>query len=426
MTIVSNLALIDVLRQTHLLSPEQIDTVLQQKPGRLIDARALVRIMMQRGWLTVYQSNQLLAGRGLDLVVGNYHILDRLGQGGQSTVFKARHTETSSVVALKVIRSELLFTPEASEQFVHEMQAMFTLEHPNVVQCYDVGEFGDTFYCALEYVEGTDLGKYVRLAGALPTVEACEYIRQTALGLQHAHERNLIHRDIKPVNLYLTGEAVLPTKAQATNSTLRVGSTVKILDWGLASLRPPNPDADLSDSHTNTKALIGTADYLSPEQAMNPDTVDIRGDIYSLGCTFYYLLTGDPPFPNGTAMKKILRHQKEDPVPIDEIRPDLPLGMAPIIRRMMAKKPEDRYQTPAAVAMALKPFCRADRFLLPRLNREARHRLGLDEDSSIINMPLPSGNLQDELSSHSTFSPHAHHDTRHAGSDTTPRGQRLR
>ncbi len=421
MTIVSNIALIDVLRQTHLLSPEQIDMVLQQKPGRLVDARALVRIMMQRGWLTVYQSNQLLAGRGLDLVVGNYHILDRLGQGGQSTVFKARHTDTGSIVALKVIRSELLVTPEASEQFVHEMQAMFTLEHPNVVQCYDVGEFADTFYCALEYVEGTDLGKYVRLAGALPTVEACDYVRQAALGLQHAHERNLIHRDIKPVNLYLTGKAIQPTKAQATNSSLRVGSTVKILDWGLASLRPPKSDSECGASQSGSKALIGTADYLSPEQAMNPDGVDIRGDIYSLGCTFYYLLTGDPPFPNGTAMKKILRHQKEEPVPIDEIRPDLPLGLAPIIRRMMSKKPEDRYQTPAAVAMALKPFCRADRFLLPRLNREARQRLGLDEDSSLVNTPF-TGHFREESSSSSTFSPHAHLDTRHANSDTTPRG----
>jgi serine/threonine-protein kinase len=414
MMIISNLALMDTLRQTHLLPAAQLDTVWQQTAGRTADARALARIFLQHGWLTVYQINQLLTGHGRDLVVGPYHILDRLGQGGQSTVFKARQVESGAVVGLKVIRADLLSNPAAAGQFMQEMEAMVALNHPNVVQFYDADRVGETYYCALEYVEGTDLGKYVRLAGPLPAVEACDYIRQSALGLQHAHERNLIHRDIKPVNLYLTG---MPSQAAAPKrQILGVGTLLKILDWGLASLRPPRPAAQ-GDSPGGTKLLIGTADYLSPEQAMNPDAVDIRGDIYSLGCTFYYLLTGQPPFPKGTVMQKILCHQHEEPVPVDAIRPDLPLGLASVLRRMIAKRPERRYQTPAAVALALKPFCRADRFMLPRLNREFRQRLGLEPATGLHDTPLPAA-LDDDSSSNSTFSPRAKNDTRPSGTDT--------
>lgn len=361
MTKVSNLTLLDVLRQTQLLTSEQLEVLMRSLPARPTDPRALARAMLQRGWLNVYQINQLLAGRGLELVIGPYHVLDRLGAGGQSTVYKARHVESGLVVALKVIKAELLDNPEAAAQFLQEMEAMATLDHPNVVQFYDADKVGETYYCALEYVEGTDLGKYVRLTGPLPVQEACDYIRQTALGLQHAHERNLIHRDIKPVNLFLTGEA------EPGTALPRVGKVIKILDWGLASLRPPKGHLLCADGQANsTKVVIGTADYLSPEQAMNPDKVDIRGDIYSLGCTFYYLLTGQPPFPTGTLMQKILQHQKDEPTPVESIRSDLPFGLAGVLKRMMAKKPESRYQTPAAVALALKPYCKADSVFLCR------------------------------------------------------------
>lgn len=394
MTIVPNNTLIDCIRKTGLLSADQLDVLLREAPARTSDARTTSRIMLQHGWLTVYQINQLLAGRGQELIIGNYHVMDRLGQGGQSTVFKARHRDEKFIVALKVIKAELLANPEASQQFMQEMEAMVSLNHPNIVQFIDADKVGETYYCALEFVEGTDLGKYVRLAGRLPAAEASNYIRQTALGLQHAHERSLIHRDIKPVNLCLTGE---PKSAEpGVKSLSGTGSTVKILDWGLASLRPPT----VSDAATSSQArsLIGTADYLSPEQAINPDGVDIRADIYSLGCTFYYLLAGHPPFPDGTVMQKVLRHQRDMPKAIDDLRPDLPLGLAAIVKRMIAKKPDDRYQTPASVGMALKPYSDLDRFLLPRLNREGRYRLGLENDSARANTPLPE-HFQEDSSS---------------------------
>src|SRR4051812_28754716 len=204
MAIVTVSALIDVLRRVRLLTPEQLGSVHRMAQDRRTDPRLVARALMQRGWLTVYQVNQLLAGHGPELVLGPYHILDRLGQGGQSLVFKARHTEQDWTVALKVIRHELLDSAEARQQFLSEMEAMAQLDHPNVVQFWDAGEAGDTFYCAMEFVEGTDLGKLVRLEGMLSPTRACDYVRQTATGLQHAHERNLIHRDIKPVNLILT------------------------------------------------------------------------------------------------------------------------------------------------------------------------------------------------------------------------------
>jgi serine/threonine-protein kinase len=349
-------ALVEMLSQHKLLAPANLAHIVRASKSPIATPRSLARTMLQRGWLTVYQINQLLAGRVTDLVFGPYHVLDRLGQGGQSMVFKARHTEFHWIVALKVIRSEILVTTDARQQFLQEMEAMAQLEHPNVVQFCDVDQTGDTYYCAMEYVEGTDLGKVVGLSGALPVPEACDYIRQTALGLQHAHEHSLVHRDIKPVNLFLT----MPQAPRGPFGCEgpRPDPVIKILDWGLASLRLPGAARKGGGPANQVKGVIGTADYLSPEQAKSPHTVDIRGDIYSLGCTAYFLLTGLPPFTGGTLMQKLMRHQKEDPPALDELRADVPAALGQAVQRMMAKRPENRFQTPAAVALAMTPFCR--------------------------------------------------------------------
>jgi eukaryotic-like serine/threonine-protein kinase len=348
MAIDSSKNLVDVLRQHALLESEQLNqlpNLTQSHP----EPRDLAKQLVQRGWLTVFQINQLLAGRGKDLVIGSYRVLDRLGQGGLSQVFKARHTVHSWIVALKVLRAEALANDEGRQQFLYEMEAMARLDHPNIVQFCDVDQTGETFYYAMEFVEGTDLGKCVRLSGQLPVADACDYVRQTALGLQHAHEHNLVHRDIKPVNLFLT----YPDGQDKP--------VIKILDWGLASLRCPTTVSGQQLLEHMSKGVVGTADYLSPEQARNAQTVDIRGDIYSLGCTFYFLLTGQPPFPEGTAMQKILQHQTTEPDALDTFREDLPSGVTAIVKRMLAKQPEARFQTPAAVALALAPYARADR-----------------------------------------------------------------
>jgi serine/threonine-protein kinase len=345
---------IEALRQHQLLAPENFARVVRAAKGRTATPHSLSKAILRLGWLTVYQVNQLLAGQAQDLVFGPYHVLDRLGKGGQSTVFKARHTEHQWLVALKVIRSELLAGKEARTQFLQEMEAMARLDHPNIVQFCDADQAGDAYYCAMEYVEGTDLGKVVGLSGPLPVPQACDYMLQTALGLQHAHEHSLVHRDIKPVNLFLT---MAPAEGQTAGAGAPTGSEplIKILDWGLASLRPPGEG--VVGQGAAPQGVIGTADYLSPEQARNAGKVDIRGDIYSLGCTFYFLLAGHPQFPDGTLVQKLMRHQQEEPAALETLRPDVPPALAAVVRRMMAKRAEDRYQTPAAVALALASFC---------------------------------------------------------------------
>jgi eukaryotic-like serine/threonine-protein kinase len=371
MQISSSGILMDTLRQRQLLTPSQLADLSNTAQGRCSDARHIAKTLIQKGWLSVYQVNQLLAGNAHELVIGPYHVLDRLGQGGLSSVFKAKHRENSSLVAIKMIKAEVFASAEGRQQFLQEVEAMARLDHTNIVQFCDADQWNDTYYFAMEYVEGTDLGKVVRLSGALPAHEACDYIRQSALGLQHAFERNLIHRDIKPVNLFLTyvnlqapvASALFATRHEITTMlpakmTVQAKPLIKILDWGLASLRNPVGLTDEQMLENVSKCIVGTADYLSPEQARNANLTDIRGDIYSLGCSLYYLLTGQAPFPDGSLMNKIMQHQTAEPRPIDNFRNDVPAGVIAIVKRMMAKKPEERFQTPASVALALMPFTR--------------------------------------------------------------------
>jgi eukaryotic-like serine/threonine-protein kinase len=361
MTINTTGNLVEALRSFRLVSAEQYKQLRSSVQGMGSDPRPLAKSLVQRGWLTVYQINQLFAGNGKQLAIGKYRVLDRLGQGGLSTVFKAQHVELDLTVALKIIRPEVLANVEGRQQFLQEIEAMARLDHPNIVQFCDADQHDTTCYFAMEYVDGIDLSKHVRLSGPAAVHDACDYVRQVALGLQHAHERNLVHRDIKPVNLFLTHAAASRPQTvgapSGTRERARTRPLVKILDWGLAGLRcPRGTGPQLLD--VLSKGLVGTVDYLSPEQARNAATVDTRGDIYSLGCTFYYLLTGQPPFPGGTLMQKILKHQQDEPPPVESFRGDVPPAVAVLLGRMLAKNPDDRYQTPAAVAMALMPCTR--------------------------------------------------------------------
>jgi serine/threonine protein kinase len=400
MSIGSSGNLIDALKQTALLGEDKLAQLPRLAEGRCADPRPLAKLLVQRGWLTVYQINQLLVGKTTDLLIGPYHILDRLGQGGLAAVYKARHKDPNSpIVALKVIQPEVIANDEGRRQFLLEMEAMVRLDHPNIVQFCDADQIGDVVYCAMEYLEGTDLGKYVRLTGCLPIAETCDCIRQTALGLQHAHERNLVHRDIKPVNLYIThdaaGKSVQPVVRWAVRTEvaakIKGPAVIKILDWGLACLRSPRGMRVKEVVENLAKGVIGTADYLSPEQAKNAQTVDIRGDLYSLGCTMYYLLTGQAPFPDGTLMQKLMAHQSQEPTPVGRFREDVPTEVNLILKRLMAKEPENRFQTPAAVALALLPFAREDSMSVPpRLVRPPRGPVASGID--VTPMPPSLGN----------------------------------
>jgi serine/threonine protein kinase len=216
--------------------------------------------------------------------IAGYEILDVLGQGGMGVVYRARHRHLDRVVALKVIRDDQLVKPTILRRFEREIRAAGKLSHPNIVAVYDAGRAEDVAYLVMEYLEGTDLARLLKTSGRLGVGQACEYTRQAALGLQHAHERHLVHRDIKPGNLFVLGD----------------GRTIKVLDLGLARLSVHQEPQGETTQLTTTGHVMGTADYIAPEQALDSRTSDIRSDIYSLGCTLYHLLTGEAPFAGGT------------------------------------------------------------------------------------------------------------------------------
>jgi serine/threonine-protein kinase len=331
-------ALLAALEGLQLLTETQFDEASRLARANGIQARLLAKELLQRGWLTPFQANQLLLGRGQELALGPYVLLERLGSGGMGQVYRARHKLMDRIVALKVLRSERLTDPEALRRFRREVQAAGKVAHPNIVMAHDADQAGDTLYLVMELVEGTDLARVLREQGRLPPAQACDYLRQAALGLQHAHERGLVHRDIKPSNLLLSA-----------------GGVIKILDLGLARLRGGQEDAS-SDPLTREGSVMGTPDYLAPEQATNSSAADIRADIYSLGCTGYHLLAGRAPFPGGSLAEKLLRHQQQEPESLARLCPGLPSGLAAVIHKMLAKRPQDRFQTPAEAAAALTPF----------------------------------------------------------------------
>ncbi len=296
-----------------------------------------------------------------------YQVERLLGRGGMGAVYRARHTLMERSVALKVIDARLLSQPNARDRFQQEVRAAARLAHPNIVTAFDAEQAGPLTFLVMEYVEGRSLAEHLREWGPLPVAEACNYARQVALGLHHAHERGMVHRDIKPHNLMLTP-----------------AGQIKILDLGLASFvqeqilepgranegTPADADTPLPGGRlTHTGAGMGTVDYVAPEQARDARRADFRADLYSLGCTLYELLTGRVPFPGGAATEKLARLAAEEPTPLRALRPDVPARLEAVVVRLMAKRPEDRYASAAEVATALAPHAGASR---PRWRRRLR------------------------------------------------------
>ena len=268
-------------------------------------------------------------------------------------------------VALKVIHPGLMRNPAAVQRFHQEVRAAARLHHPNIVTAYDADQAGGLHFLVMEYVEGTSLAEVVRERGSLPVAEACSYARQAALGLEHAFEQGMVHRDIKPQNLMLTP-----------------AGRVKILDFGLARLprtpRDPSAGSAPAGPLTGAGTVMGTADYIAPEQASDPGAADIRADVYALGCTLFHLLTGRPPFPDGGVREKLARHASTPLPALSALRPEVPPGLAAVVARMTAKDPADRPATPGAVAEALDPFCPVGDARPPR-DRKRRRLLAVAE-----------------------------------------------
>ncbi len=341
MSVPSPSDLLAFLQEHGFLTPLQVQELGGVHSPKFADTRALAGTLVEREWLTAYQANELLQGRGTTLLVGPYRIVDRLGQGGMAQVFRALHVGMGRVVALKIIPRERLSNPAVVARFEREVRAVATLSHPNIVIAFDVNQAGQTHCLAMEYVDGIDLAKLVHQSGRLPIANACEYIRQAANGLQHAHEKGLVHRDIKPGNLMVT------------RSSQDQQPVVKILDFGLARF-----EREIIDGTRLTQLgkIVGTVDYIAPEQAANPQTADIRADIYSLGCSLFYLLTGKPPFGGQDTFARIAARCLDEVPSVRKRRPEVPPELEGVVAKMMARDPRSRYQTPGEVALALAPF----------------------------------------------------------------------
>ena len=321
------------LTENGLAETADVESLREQllKRSGAHDAPALARELVRYERLTPYQAAAVLQGKTKGLLIGNYVVLDRLGAGSMGIVFKARHRVLKRVVALKLLPPSLARDPSAVQRFHREAKAAATLSHPNVVAVLDADEFRGLHFLVMEYAEGRDLARLVREQGPFSLSQAIDCITQAARGLKAAFEASVVHRDIKPSNLLL-----------------EPGGTLKILDMGLARLDAVGgpfganqPDASLTQSNI----LLGTIDYMSPEQATNPRNADHRSDIYSLGCTLHYLLTGRPPYSGETLIERLIAH-REQPIPrLSDSLPEVSPSLDALLRRLLAKSPTDRFST---------------------------------------------------------------------------------
>jgi serine/threonine protein kinase len=325
--------LLDLVRRSDLVEESVLGEYVQRlDPAALaVSPARLAGRLIRDGIITHFQAEQFLQGKCKGMILGNYKVLERLGSGGMALVYLCAHCHLQRRVAIKVLPTSNAKDAEFLKRFYREARATAALEHPNIVRAYDVDQDQSKHFLVMEYVEGALLQDLVQKFGPFSIERAAHYISQVATGLQHIHESGLVHRDIKPENLIVD----------------RSG-TVKILDLGLARFQ--------ESEEILTRGIIGTPDYLAPEQCQDSHNVDIRADIYSLGGTLYYLLTGRPPFPEGTVAQKLVWQQTKQPRGIRADRPEVPAELEMVVAILMAKDPADRYQTPLEIVEALSPW----------------------------------------------------------------------
>ncbi|MBM3982552.1 MAG: serine/threonine protein kinase, partial [Planctomycetes bacterium] len=332
--------LLQLIRKSGMIDDQKLNAYVQRRQlgrGLPTDPRDFADELVQDGVLTYFQSEQFLLGKWRGFTIGKYKLLERVGVGGMGQVFLCEHMYMRKRVAVKVLPPAKADQPAALGRFYREARAAGGLDHPNIVRTHDIDQDGNLHFIVMDYVDGPNLLDVVKKFGPMDVQRAVSYMRQAALGLDYAFRNHLIHRDIKPGNVLIDRKGV-----------------ARILDMGLA--RFINDHADQLTMKYDDKIVLGTADYVAPEQVANSHSVDIRADIYGLGATLYFLLAGHPPFPTGTVSQKLLWHRTKDPTPIRQIRPEVPDGLAVVIGKMMAKDPKARYQTPAQVATELEQF----------------------------------------------------------------------
>ena len=372
--------LVDLVKQSRAADDSAVERFrTDHRPIDTWTPEAAAEAMVRDGLLTQYQAQRILRGEPGGLWVGEwYRVLCQVGGGGMGRVYLCEDTRHARAVAVKVLPAALAGDPGAVARFRREQRASAVLDHSAIVRAVDVGQDGRHPFLVLEFVDGADLYRYVSVRGPLDPRVAAHYVSRAAEALQRAADQGWVHRDVKPHNLMVD----------------RTGR-IRVLDLGLArslkedSRYPPASDLDGRGS------FVGTADFIAPEQAANCSRVDGRADIYSLGATFYFLLAGQAPFPDGTAAQKLNWHKSRDPTPITRLRPDVPDGLAAVLARMMAKDPAARFRTPVEVAAALVTWAEPpppppDPAALPDWPPAVRRLLKLPAGES-VSKPVPPG-----------------------------------
>ena len=329
-----------IIEQSKLLSPEQ-GTETKKLATSHDDPRMLAKALVDRGWITHWQARQMLAG-GTSFFLGRYKLLERVGAGARGKVYRAEQAPINRVVALKILDLNLLDDPEVVARWQREIRMAAALNHPSIVTAYDSEHVGDIHFMVMEYVAGRDLKAFVDDFGPLPIDFSCECIRQAAAGMHHAHERGIIHRDIKAGNLLVVAD------------NPQSYPLVKVLDLGFARFIT---DEQNMARITQPWQTFGTPEYMAPEQAESAQKADLRADIFSLGVTLFKLLTASFPYDGITKMQKMLARANNEAKRIRTVRPDIPQALDDIIAKMLARSPDNRFQSAQEVVKALQPFC---------------------------------------------------------------------
>ena len=362
--------LVKIIHGSRLIDEAQLvgflRTLRDAKVGRVTQDDLLVRLVTA-GHLTPFQAGQLAVGKWRGFVIGSYRLQTKIGCGGMGQVYLAHHMTTGRPVAIKMLNAQLIHDPAARVRFTREAQAAAAMTHPNIVRVIDVDADATPPFLVMEYIDGLSLQAAVATHGTLSVGWTAHCGHQIAQGLQVAHQFHLVHRDIKPANVLMDQSG-----------------QVKILDLGIALIG----NEEVPTTTASKRLILGTADYLAPEQARDSEAVDTRADLYALGGTLYFLLTGQPPFPDGNAQMKLARKQAADPIAIERLRPDVPHDFAVVVHKLLARNLTERYQTPTEAVEALAPFVAAETTWLAKLFSSTRCTVS-DQAHSPTSVNLP-------------------------------------
>ena len=382
----------DVLGRSKLLPEGEVASLRarwqEDTDGSETDVDLFKKYLVQKRFLTDYQAALVGRGHADGFFIGGYVVQERIGKGQSAGVYKAVHT-SGQVVALKVLPGSRAKEPAVLSRFQREGRLLTQLDHDNIVRAYQVGQAGSSHFIVMEHLDGETLDEVLARRKSLPPGEAVRLVHQALLGLQHLHDRRMVHRDLKPANLMVTPP---PAPGKPDNT---LDGTLKILDIGIGRELFDEESTLTQDMNLTTEgAILGTPDYLAPEQARDARGADVRADIYSAGCVLYHLIGGQTPFQDKNVMTQMVKHATEKAPSLSTLVKKLPAGLEAVVEKMMAKKPDDRYQTPDEAAKALSPFLpenaakAAGAKVLPEFKQWLDTESSMDLPAQIKNLPL--------------------------------------